>query len=88
LTFLLLNIFFNVYLFDIFYFILFFLLYYLLYIIITMYNRVPGNFHIEMRSKHHNFNPKASNLSHIVNSLSFGPILPRNAGKLFYYYLY
>lgn len=42
--------------------------------------RVPGNFHIEMRSKHHNFNPAASNLSHIVNSLSFGPILPRTAG--------
>jgi protein disulfide-isomerase-like protein len=44
-------------------------------------NRVPGNFHIEMRSKHHNFNPAASNLSHIVNSLSFGPVLPRTAAR-------
>jgi thiol-disulfide isomerase/thioredoxin len=42
-------------------------------------NRVPGNFHIEMRSKHHNFNPSAANLSHIVNSLSFGSVLPRTA---------
>ena len=37
-------------------------------------NRVPGNFHIEARSKHHNLNPVMSNLSHIVNHLSFGPV--------------
>lgn len=37
-------------------------------------NRVPGNFHIEARSKHHNLNPLLSNLSHIVNHLSFGPV--------------
>ena len=31
-----------------------------------------------MSSKHHNINPTAANLSHIVNSLSFGSVLPRN----------
>ncbi len=39
---------------------------------------MPGNFHIEMRSKHHNINPTGANLSHIVNSLSFGSVLPKN----------
>jgi thiol-disulfide isomerase/thioredoxin len=38
-----------------------------------MVNRVPGNFHIEARSIHHNLNPKAANLSHVINHLSFGP---------------
>eukprot|EP01041_Mallomonas_annulata_P009182 gene9182-19039_t len=38
-------------------------------------NRVPGNFHIESRSKHHNMNPAMANMSHIVNHLSFGPVL-------------
>jgi hypothetical protein len=42
-------------------------------------NRVPGNFHIEARSKHHNLNPVMSNMSHVVNHLSFGPALSRNA---------
>jgi hypothetical protein len=38
--------------------------------------RVPGNFHIEARSDHHNLNPVVSNLSHVVNHLSFGaPLL-------------
>ena len=36
-------------------------------------NRVPGNFHIESRSAYHNLNPAMANLSHTVNSLSFGP---------------
>ena len=36
------------------------------------HDRVPGNFHIEARSKHHNLNPETSNVSHIVNHLSFG----------------
>lgn len=40
-------------------------------------NRVPGNFHIEARSKHHNLNPVMSNISHVVNHLSFGPALSR-----------
>jgi protein disulfide-isomerase-like protein len=42
-------------------------------------NRVPGNFHIEARSKHHNLNPAMANISHVVNHLSFGPTLSRNA---------
>mmetsp|Transcript_10730 Transcript_10730/g.16275 ORF Transcript_10730/g.16275 Transcript_10730/m.16275 type:complete len:466 (+) Transcript_10730:66-1463(+) len=37
-------------------------------------NRVPGNFHIEARSSKHNLNPYMSNMSHIVNHLSFGPV--------------
>jgi len=41
-------------------------------------NRVPGNFHIEARSKHHNLNPVMANVSHVVNYLSFGPALSRN----------
>lgn len=39
-------------------------------------NRVPGNFHIEMRSIIHNLNPVMANLSHIVNHLSFGNSQP------------
>lgn len=42
-------------------------------------NRVPGNFHIQMRSALHNINPAGANLSHVVNHLSFGPTLPRTA---------
>lgn len=42
-------------------------------------NRVPGHFHIEARSKYHNLNPTASNMSHVVNHLSFGPALSRGA---------
>ncbi len=37
-------------------------------------NRVPGNFHIEARSKAHNLNAVMTNLSHVVNHLSFGPL--------------
>lgn len=37
-------------------------------------NRVPGNFHIEARSKAHNLNAVSTNLSHVVNHLSFGPL--------------
>lgn len=44
-------------------------------------NRVPGNFHIEARSKHHNLNPLMANLSHTVNHLSFGPLLSRTAQR-------
>jgi hypothetical protein len=43
--------------------------------------RVPGNFHIEARSSLHNLNPLMANLSHIVNSLSFGPVLVGSAVK-------
>lgn len=46
-------------------------------------NRVPGHFHIEARSINHNLNPKAANLSHVVNHLSFGPLLSsQNRRKL------
>jgi thiol-disulfide isomerase/thioredoxin len=44
-------------------------------------NRVPGNFHIEARSKHHNLNPAMANTSHVVNHLSFGPVLPKRTIK-------
>lgn len=37
-----------------------------------MVNRVPGNFHIEAKSKSHNLNAAMTNVSHIVNHLSFG----------------
>ena len=37
-------------------------------------NRVPGNFHIEARSNAHNLNAAMTNLSHVVNHLSFGPL--------------
>lgn len=40
-------------------------------------NSVPGSFHIEARSKYHNINPTASNISHIVNNLSFGKLLSK-----------
>jgi len=43
--------------------------------------RVPGNFHIEPRSKHHNFDPRATNLSHVVNSLEVGNPLPMGITK-------
>lgn len=42
---------------------------------------MPGHFHLEMRSKHHNINPTMTNLSHVVNHLSFGPVLPRSATR-------
>ena len=35
-------------------------------------NRVPGNFHLEAKSKNHNLNAALTNLSHVVNHLSFG----------------
>ena len=35
-------------------------------------NRVPGNFHIEAKSKNHNLNAAMTNLTHSVNHLSFG----------------
>jgi thiol-disulfide isomerase/thioredoxin len=44
----------------------------------VLVNRVPGNFHIEARSLHHNLNAAMTNLSHIVNHLSFGTPLARD----------
>lgn len=39
-------------------------------------SRVPGNFHLEAASDSHNLAPSMTNVSHIVNHLSFGPVLP------------
>jgi len=44
----------------------------------VLVNRVPGNFHIEARSKLHNLNPTMTNLSHVVNHLSFGTPLAKD----------
>jgi hypothetical protein len=41
-------------------------------------NRVPGNFHIEARSKYHNLNPALTNVSHIVHDLTFGPPMTKD----------
>ena len=46
-----------------------------------MVNRVPGNFHIEANSKNHNLNAAMTNLSHIVNHLSFGEPMEGNNHK-------
>lgn len=44
-----------------------------------MVNRVPGNFHIEAKSKNYNLNAAMTNLTHVVNHLSFGePIDPKD----------
>lgn len=44
-----------------------------------MVNRVPGNFHVEARSKSHNLNAAMTNLTHLVSHLSFGdPIAAHN----------
>merc|ERR1711865_622605 len=37
-----------------------------------MVNRVPGNFHIEAKSKNHNLNAAMTNLTHRTNHVSFG----------------
>jgi thiol-disulfide isomerase/thioredoxin len=46
-----------------------------------MVNRVPGNFHIEARSKNHNLNAAMTNLSHVVNHLSFGDPLSEGTSR-------
>jgi hypothetical protein len=46
-------------------------------VISVLVYRVPGNFHIEMRSKYHSVHPPVANLSHVVNSLTFGPPIER-----------
>lgn len=46
-----------------------------------MVNRVPGNFHIEAKSKNHNLNAAMTNLSHIVNHLSFGEPIDQDSRK-------
>lgn len=47
----------------------------------VLVNRVPGNFHIEARSLQHNLNAAMTNLSHVVNHLSFGAPLATNIKK-------
>ena len=47
----------------------------------VLVNRVPGNFHIEARSKLHNLNPILANISHVVNHLSFGSVLSKHATR-------
>jgi len=47
----------------------------------VLVNRVPGNFHIEARSSHHNLNAAMTNLSHVVNHLSFGTPLAKGMQK-------
>jgi len=44
----------------------------------VLVNRVPGNFHIEARSLNHNLNAAMTNLSHVVNHLSFGTPLAKD----------
>jgi hypothetical protein len=45
-------------------------------------DRVPGNFHILARSKHHDLSPHLTNVSHMVNSLSIGyPGIARAGAK-------
>jgi len=47
-----------------------------------MVNRVPGNFHIEAKSKSHNLNAAMTNLSHVVNHLSFGEPVNEQSRKV------
>lgn len=44
----------------------------------VLVNRVPGNFHLEARSKLHNLNAAMTNVSHTVNHLSFGTPLDKD----------
>mmetsp|Transcript_9531 Transcript_9531/g.14026 ORF Transcript_9531/g.14026 Transcript_9531/m.14026 type:complete len:485 (-) Transcript_9531:242-1696(-) len=46
-----------------------------------MVNRVPGNFHIEAKSKSHNLNAAMTNLTHRINHLSFGEPLYENKSR-------
>ena len=49
----------------------------------VLVNRVPGNFHIEARSAHHEINAALANVSHVVNHLSFGaPVPPKLARRV------
>jgi len=46
-----------------------------------MVNRVPGNFHIEAKSKNHNLNSAMTNLTHVVNHMSFGEPLDQQSRR-------
>ena len=47
-------------------------------------NRVPGNFHIEARAAvdEQSIRPEMANLSHVINSITFGPPLRTHTRKL------
>mmetsp|Transcript_18197 Transcript_18197/g.45224 ORF Transcript_18197/g.45224 Transcript_18197/m.45224 type:complete len:244 (+) Transcript_18197:76-807(+) len=48
-----------------------------------MLDRVPGNFHILARSKHHDLAPHLTNVSHQVNTLSIGsPYTARKVAEM------
>ena len=48
-----------------------------------MLDRVPGNFHILARSKHHDLAPHLTNVSHQVNTLSIGsPYTARKVSEM------
>ena len=42
---------------------------------VVLVNRVPGNFHISAHSKSHSFQPGKLNMSHRVESMTFGKVL-------------
>ena len=42
---------------------------------VVLVNRVPGNFHLSAHSKSHSFQPHKLNMSHHVNSMTFGRAL-------------
>merc|ERR1719183_2545352 len=42
---------------------------------VLLVNRVPGNFHISAHSKSHSFQHGMLNMSHSVDSMSFGKML-------------
>ena len=42
---------------------------------VVLVNRVPGNFHISAHSSSHSFQPHKLNMSHHVNSMTFGKAL-------------
>jgi len=46
-----------------------------------MVNRVPGNFHIEAKSKNHNLNAAMTNLTHRTNHVSFGDPIDEKSRK-------
>lgn len=51
-----------------------------------MVDRVPGNFHIQARSAHHDLAPHMTNVSHIIHHLSIGePFLQRlvDSGQIY-----
>lgn len=45
-------------------------------------DRVPGNFHIQARSPHHDLVPHLTNVSHVIHSMSIGePVVSKLLGR-------